>query len=274
MKHPHDDHDDHGGLHRDLRALARFRPTRRRMLGLLAGASVIPIVGCGSTTLAALDGGVGDGGGTGSCPGLVPQETGGPYPGDGSNGPNILTQAGVVRSDIRSSIGTASGIAAGVPLSVTLSLVDAGCAPLAGLAIYAWHCNRDGFYSMYSPTIASENYLRGVQETDAFGNVTFSTIYPACYSGRWPHIHFEVYPSLAAATGSANAMKTSQLAMPSSTNDVVFATSGYEQSVTNVRMVSLASDNVFSDGATLETPTMGGSVDTGLTAALRVAIAI
>ena len=33
----------------------------------------------------------------------IPQETEGPYPADGSNGPTVLTSTGVVRSDIRSS---------------------------------------------------------------------------------------------------------------------------------------------------------------------------
>ena len=53
---------------------------------------------------------------------------------------------------------------------------------------------------MYSAAVANENYLRGVQETGADGTVTFTTIFPGCYSGRWPHVHFEVYPSAAVAT--------------------------------------------------------------------------
>ena len=36
--------------------------------------------------------------------------------------------------------------------------------------------------------------------TDASGQVKFTTIYPACYSGRYPHIHFEIYPGLSSAT--------------------------------------------------------------------------
>src|SRR4051812_13243500 len=36
----------------------------------------------------------------------IPEETAGPFPGDGSNGVNVLTQEGVVRSDIRSSFGS------------------------------------------------------------------------------------------------------------------------------------------------------------------------
>ena len=45
----------------------------------------------------------------------IPEETAGPYPGDGSNGPDVLTQDGVVRADIRSSFGGATGTASGVP---------------------------------------------------------------------------------------------------------------------------------------------------------------
>jgi hypothetical protein len=44
--------------------------------------------------------------------------------------------------------------------------VAAGGTPLAGAAVYVWHCDRDGRYSLYDPAIASENYLRGVQESD------------------------------------------------------------------------------------------------------------
>src|SRR4029453_1536909 len=125
----------------------------------------------------------------------------GPLPGDGSNGPNALTQSGVVRSDIRSSFAGLSGTADGIPLTIMLTIVSAStCAPLPGYAVYVWHCSREGLYSLYSPGVTDQNYLRGVQETDANGQVTFTSIFPACYSGRWPHIHFEVYPSLAAAT--------------------------------------------------------------------------
>ena len=52
----------------------------------------------------------------------------------------------------------------------------------------------------------------------------------------------------------------------------MYATSGYEQSVRNQAQVSLASDNVFSDGSALELATVTGSVATGFTAVLTVAI--
>ena len=127
----------------------------------------------------------------------------------------MLNQSGVVRKDIRSSFGSSTTVAQGVPLAIELTIQDAAsCKALAGAAVYLWHCDRDGNYSLYSQAAASENYLRGVQAADANGLVTFQSIFPACYSGRWPHIHFEVYPSLEMATDEANKVATSQIALP------------------------------------------------------------
>src|SRR6185295_13160704 len=170
---------------------------------------------------------------------VIPEETAGPFPGDGSNGPDILTQAGVVRSDIRSSIGSSTTTAQGVPLTIRFALLDAakGCAPLANAAVYAWHCDRDGNYSMYSQAIPNENYLRGVQAAGADGVVTFQSIFPACYSGRWPHIHFEVYPSLDKATDPANRIATSQIALPEDICKEVYATDGYAGSIATLSQV-------------------------------------
>jgi len=52
---------------------------------------------------------------------VIPEEMAGPYPGDGSNGVNVLTQSGIVRSDIRSSFGSSTTIAHGVPTTITLT---------------------------------------------------------------------------------------------------------------------------------------------------------
>jgi protocatechuate 3,4-dioxygenase beta subunit len=177
---------------------------------------------------------------------VIPEETAGPFPGDGSNGPDILTQSGVVRSDITASFGAAA---------------------------YVWHCDRGGNYSMYSQAAQNENYLRGVQAAGADGVITFKSIFPACYSGRWPHIHFEIYPSLAVATDPANRIATSQIALPKDTCDSVYATSGYDQSVANLAQVSLVTDNVFGDdGGIHELGTVSGTVATGLTVDLAVPV--
>jgi len=67
--------------------------------------------------------------------------------------------------------------------------------------------------------------------------------------------------------------KISQIAMPQAECSAVYATTGYSASVNNLGQVSLATDNVFSDGATLETPTISGSVSAGYAIALTVGIA-
>ena len=87
-----------------------------------------------------------------------------------------------------------------------------------------------------------------MQETDANGTVTFTSIFPGAYSGRWPHIHFEVYPSLDEATPAGTKLATSQIALPEDACKLVYATAGYEQSVANLAQTSLATDMVFSDG--------------------------
>jgi len=205
----------------------------------------------------------------------IPEETAGPYPGDGSNGPNALTESGIVRSDIRSSFGSASGVAEGVPLTIRVTVQDEanGCAPLEGAAVYLWHCDRDGSYSMYSQGIANENYLRGVQAADSDGVATFISIFPGCYSGRWPHIHFEVYPSLDTATSAANKIATSQIAIPQDACELVFATDGYSQSVSNLAQISLDRDNVFSDdGGVHQLGTVTGSVAEGFIVALTAPV--
>ena len=200
----------------------------------------------------------------------IPDETAGPYPGDGSNGPDVLEQSGIVRSDIRSSI-SGGGVADGVPLQFTLRITDManGDAPFAGVAVYAWHCTAQGEYSMYSAGIEDETYLRGVHVTDADGQVTFTSIVPGCYSGRWPHIHFEVYPSASAITDSANAIATSQLALPESMLGAVYALAAYDGSARNLSQVTLASDNVFGDdGGVLQVATVTGDVTAGFAATL------
>ncbi|MGN9843208.1 intradiol ring-cleavage dioxygenase [Nonomuraea sp. H19] len=273
--HHHEDIFDRG-LQFDMSTLLE----RRRMLGLFAGAGLATLVGCGTgattapSTAASTSTGAASAAATAGGCAEIPEETAGPFPGDGSNGPNILAQSGIVRSDIRPSFGSGSGTAAGVPLTIELTVQDtsAGCSALAGAAVYLWHCDRDGNYSMYSEAVTGENYLRGVQEADSGGKVSFTSIFPGCYAGRWPHVHFEVYPSLAKATTSDNKIATSQLALPKEACDTVYATDGYSQSVRNLSEVSLDGDGIFSDGHTSQLGTMSGSVSSGFTVTLAVPV--
>jgi protocatechuate 3,4-dioxygenase beta subunit len=246
------------GLQFDLRTMSR-----RRLLAGLGGVGALTVLAaCGSEsgTTTGASSGASASAGTGTLT-EVESETAGPYPADGSNGPDVRTLDGIVRTDIRSSFGAAGGTADGV-------------AAVTGAAVYAWHCDREGRYSLYSDGVTDQNYLRGIQETDDSGTVTFTSIFPACYSGRWPHIHFEVYGSLEDATsGAGPIVKTSQIAIPEEPADAVYATDGYSRSVANLSQVSLATDNVFGDdSAATELATVTGSVDAGYRATLTIAI--
>jgi len=141
-----------------------------------------------------------------------------------------------------------------------------------GRAVYLWHCDREGRYSLYADEIRNENYLRGVQETAADGTVTFKSVFPAAYSGRWPHIHFEVYPSLDAATSASSKLRTSQLAFPEGPCRQVYATDGYAGSLQNLSQTSLDTDMVFSDGYSLQLAKVTGDVTNGYTATLNVPV--
>ncbi|GIE83166.1 3,4-dioxygenase subunit beta [Actinoplanes philippinensis] len=205
----------------------------------------------------------------------IPDETAGPYPGDGSNGPDVLEQSGIVRSDIRSSFGDADGAAEGVPMTLELTIKDLanGGAAFAGVAVYVWHCDRAGRYSMYSEGVTEENYLRGVQIADDSGKVEFTSIFPACYTGRWPHIHFEVYPDQASITDSTKAIATSQVAIPKEYCDTVYQQKGYESSVTNLAQLTLATDNVFGDDSgAKQLATVTGDVASGYAVSLSVGV--
>ncbi|MFT7775462.1 intradiol ring-cleavage dioxygenase [Roseateles sp.] len=286
----HHDHDL--GLTHDLNRLQQQALERRMALRWLlgaGGAGALALAGCGgggtdtvtsSSTTSTSSGSSGSSSTSSGCS-VIPSETEGPYPGDGSNSANgsvanALALSGIVRSDIRASIAGATGVATGVPLQVIIELVNtnASCADLAGYAIYLWHCDALGRYSMYSSGVTAENYLRGVQATASDGTAVFQTIYPGCYSGRVPHIHFEVYRSTTTATNWNNKLRTSQLCFPSDANSAVYATSGYGNSATNNNAISLATDGIFSDGYSTQMATVTGSVSAGYVARLKVGIAV
>ncbi len=266
--HPDEVHPHDLGLAHDLAQLSR-----RRLLGLFGGAGLLALAGCAddaepveSSTSASASVPSRDGQ-------VIPQETAGPFPGDGSNGPNVLDDSGIVRSDLTRSLPPAEGVAQGVALVIELRLMDASGgtgAPLTGRAVYLWHCSREGDYSMYSEAARGETFLRGVQASDADGMVRFTTIFPGCYAGRWPHAHFEIYESVEAATSGGRKVRTTQLALPEDVCHAVYATEGYEASLGNLARLSLDTDSVFSDGYSLQLARVTGSMADGLTASLNV----
>ena len=198
----------------------------------------------------------------GSCT-LTPTETEGPYPLLA-----ILSNSALVRGDIREG-------KTGVPLTLTLTIQDQsnGCAPVAGAAVYIWHCDKDGLYSGYNVSNnagqAGLTYLRGVQVTDANGRVSFTTIYPGWYAGRITHIHFQVYLNDNLAV---TATATSQIAFPQEVTAAVYASALYTKGQ-NSSVGSFAADNVFSDGTTYQMAAISGDTTSGYAASLTVTIA-
>jgi protocatechuate 3,4-dioxygenase beta subunit len=201
----------------------------------------------------------------------TPEETGGPFPADGTNDngagsvADVLADRRSVRSDIRSDL-DGSSTQEGVPMSLTMNVLDSSGQALQGAAVYIWHCTADGHYSAYSSGMnggdyADRSYLRGVQVVDGSGAVTFQTVLPGRYSGRAFHIHFRVYSD----DGYSDALLTSQMGMGDDLIDSLYgAADGYASSVQND--TDIAEDNIFSDGADHQMLTVSGDATSGLTA--------
>ena len=243
-----DDHDL--GLPHDLGRLLSRR-TALTLLGAaatagLAGCDYLPFVGRAEAEI------VGKGADGVECV-VHPRETAGPFPADGSNRAhgtlaNVLVDSGIVRADMRPNLDNSGAPAAGVELKFTLNLVDVSrsCAPLKDHAIYLWHCDAAGKYSIYD--LPNATYLRAVGVTDAKGQMTLSTIVPGCYMGRYPHFHFEVYPSLAKATDYRNRLLTSQLAIPGDVCTAVYnSVPAYKASIAAFAKSPLERDGIFRD---------------------------
>jgi protocatechuate 3,4-dioxygenase beta subunit len=163
-----------------------------------------------------------------------------------------------------------------VPLTINLTVLDSSSeyAALEGVAVYAWHADAQGRYSMYSSGVEDENYLRGVQPTDASGTASFTTVFPGCYDGRWPHVHFEVYRSTAEATSDGQIVRTSQIALPQAACEAVYGdTSTYPSSAANLSRTSLTRDMVFGDdGGIHQLATVTGDAKSGYVANLTIGV--
>ena len=274
LPHPEEDLEDQG-LAFDVGTLV----TRRGALGVLGAGSVAAVLaacsGESASGSAASDGGGASDSGGASASTLeeMPGETAGPYPGDGSNGPDVLETSGVERSDIRSSIDSDT-TAEGTGLEITLNIIDmaGGDVPMEGAAVYLWHCDASGNYSLYSEGLEDETYLRGVQIADPDGAVTFTSIVPGCYAGRWPHIHFEVFPDAESIVDAGNAILTSQIALPEAECREVFALEGYAGSTENLDQLTLETDGIFSDGYEQQLATFSGDLESGFSFSIDVPI--
>ncbi|WP_258103603.1 intradiol ring-cleavage dioxygenase [Marinoscillum sp. MHG1-6] len=154
---------------------------------------------------------------------LSPAETAGPFPNK--------TPADFVRANI---IGDRSGVA----LLINLTIQDQSndCVPLEGALVDIWHCDAVGNYSEYND-LTDKHFLRGRQQTDANGQVSFISIYPGWYPGRAPHIHLEILDA------KEKSLRVSQIAFPEEVSAGVYTSSDYKGAADT----SNAGDGVFRD---------------------------
>ena len=227
------------------------RIPRREALGLMGAAGAAFALGCqnGSPTSPTDSvGGTTSGGSTNTSCVVTPSETIGPYP----------SRNDFFRSDIREAKpGTA------LTLTITVVNTNGNCSPVSGADVEIWQCDASGNYSQYG-TQSAQTYLRGIQTTDAAGQVRFVTVYPGWYQGRATHIHVEV-------TRNGVSSKVTQIAFPESTNAAVYGTGVYASRGANP--TSNTQDGIFADSLNSELAAVSGDAATGLTATFQVAIA-
>lgn len=222
---------------------------RRALRGAISAAGVAVAAACGGSSPTSPLTGSGDGGATGTnsrCA-VTPSETAGPYP----------SRMDFFRSDIREN-------RVGTVLTLTIKVVNAnsGCAPVSGADVEIWHCDVAGDYSQYGSQTAA-TFLRGIQTTNASGEVTFSTIYPGWYQGRATHIHAEV-------TIGGRSIKVTQIAFPESVNNIVHTSGVYAPR--GVNPTSNQSDGIFADSLASEQVTPVGSSSSGYSATFQIGI--
>jgi len=185
---------------------------------------------------------------------LTPSMTEGPY----------FVDELLKRSDIRAG-------QAGVPLELTINVfsADDGCDAYSGAIVDIWQCNAQGSYSDISATgngnTSGETWLRGLQETDANGQVKFTTIYPGWYQGRTIHIHLKVR-TFSGDTATYN-FNTQLFFSESITNQVLSNVTAYARSGT--RGTTNSNDGIFDSDMIVPlsgnyTDGYAGTIDIGL----------
>ncbi len=228
---------------------------RREALAILGATSAAFAVGCASelpTSPGAIATDTTTTGGTATTTGaacaVTPNETVGPYP----------SLVDLFRSDIREG---KSGTQ--LDLAITVVNTSASCAPLTGVNVEIWQCDAGGNYSQYGSERA-QTYLRGIQTTNASGQVTFTTVYPGWYQGRATHIHVEV-------TRNGQSLKVTQIAFPDSVNAEVYGTGVYASRGSNPTTNSR--DNIFADSLNSELATVSRNPSGGYAATFTVGLA-
>jgi protocatechuate 3,4-dioxygenase beta subunit len=154
---------------------------------------------------------------------LVPEMTEGPF----------YIDDAVVRRDITEGKD-------GVPLRLRLTVVDADtCRPIPRASVEVWHADAVGSYSGFGSSSPDSMFLRGIQQANDKGAVTFRTIYPGWYPGRAVHIHLKAH-------NGGNTVHTTQLFFDEDVSDTVYRTSSYRSR--SGAYTSNADDSIYADG--------------------------
>ena len=187
---------------------------------------------------------------------LIPSETEGPFPLDLTENTTFFRKA-------------VNEMKTGVALNVKLKIIGAtNCLPMKNVRVNIWHCDKDGIYSGYSNNMnagtVGSTYCRGYQFTDANGVAELTTIFPGWYNGRIAHIHFKVTVSSAYAA-------VSQLTFPITEKNALYAANPTLYTKGSDPM-TVAADNVFSDGVTFQMATLTKNTDGSYSTVLEVTV--
>lgn len=224
---------------------------RRQVLAMLSASGAALTAACSgeSPTSPTLTSPPTTGGGasTAGCV-VTPNETVGPFP----------SRADLFRSDIREG-------KPGIQLDLGITVVNTAnsCAALNGVNVEIWQCDATGNYSQYGSEQA-KTYLRGIQTTDASGQVKFTTVYPGWYQGRATHIHVEV-------TRNGQSLKVSQIAFPDAVNAEVYGSGVYASRGTNP--TTNMRDGIFADSLNSEMASITGNPSSGYAATFTIGLA-
>lgn len=203
-----------------------------------------------------------------------------PYPAETPLNPgptlaNIWLNQGILRQDIRRGFAGFAGNAEGVPMTLSLTLrnIKKDFAAAQHYAVYVWHADAAGEYSVFN--MSTTNYLRGVGVTDRDGRVRFSTVFPGTYRGRLPHIHFEVYPSLHSASDVRHRLLSSRILFPDIVSQSVYGShSAYADSVARYSELTFQRpDDLYENTqSALRVARVSGSAVSDLTASLTICV--
>lgn len=147
----------------------------------------------------------------------------------------------------------------GAQMALQIGVVNADtCAPIEGAIVDIWHCDATGLYSGYNQPggdTRGEDFLRGIQITDANGEVEFISLYPGWYRGRTAHIHFKI-------RFDASTYLTSQLFFPQEVTDALY-TSTAPYSSRGLADTSNAQDNIYQNTSNRERMLLTVTEDAG-----------